>query len=542
MFISQILFIEINLINIFNIKINFVLIIDLVRTLFILCVRIISLAVLKFRQSYIINDVNFTRFHLLLIVFVLRIGILILRPNLIRILLGWDGLGLSSYLLIIYYRNPKAYNSGIITALSNRVGDVLILIRIALLFIFGNWNFIFYLNKEFSGFLIFSLVIAACTKRAQIPFSAWLPAAIAAPTPVSSLVHSSTLVTAGVFLLIRHNEFLLINHISWYLILIGGLTIVIASIRALFEIDIKKMVALSTLRQLGIIILRLGVGAYIVRFFHLLSHAFFKALLFLCVGAIIHRRKDYQDLRLAKRRILTLPVINRFILVSTFSLIGAPFMSAFFSKEIVLELILVNNLNFNLYLIIIWRIFLTTAYRTRLSIFIFREFFNNDLLTFKLEENNLIIKRIFILLIPRILGGFWINFYLWESIKLTSILKFFKVLISLLIVFGITYSIFINLNTWKTKWSLKNWILRSMWILPFFRTQLPSNRLATNRIKFSKFFDRGILKIKIIYFYQISRVIIKSTFTFKIMPKIFILVMIWGAITRFYYLCNNNKI
>ena len=184
---------------------NFVLIVDQIRTLFIFRVSLIRYSVLNFSKSYIVNDKNFIRFHYLLITFILRIYFLILRPNIVSILLGWDGLGLSSYLLVIYYGRAKAYNSGMITALTNRLGDSLILLSIGYLFIIGNWNLYFYSVKSIDRLLMLMLILAASTKRAQIPFSAWLPAAMAAPTPVSSLVHSSTLVTAGVYLLIRHS-------------------------------------------------------------------------------------------------------------------------------------------------------------------------------------------------------------------------------------------------------------------------------------------------------------------------------------------------
>jgi len=215
------------------------------------------------------------------------------------------------------------------------------------------------------------LILAASTKRAQIPFSAWLPAAMAAPTPVSSLVHSSTLVTAGVYLLIRHENLFLNNRFTFYIITIGMLTIILASIRALFETDLKKIVALSTLSQLGVIFLGLGVGRFLISYFHLLTHAFFKALLFLCTGAIIHRRKDYQDLRLTGGRALRLPVVNSFILISSFSLIGLPFMSAFFSKEIILELIILKNFNFIIYVLMLRGVILTAIYSSRFIFLVF---------------------------------------------------------------------------------------------------------------------------------------------------------------------------
>jgi len=198
-----------------------------------------------------------------------------------------------------------------------------------------------------------------------------LPAAIAAPTPVSSLVHSSTLVTAGVYLLIRHELLFLSNKFTFYMIIIGTLTIILASVSALFETDLKKIVALSTLRQLGIIFLRLGLGRYIIRYFHLLTHAFFKALLFLCTGAIIHRRKDYQDLRFTGASSLSLPTTNRFILISRFRLIGFPFISAFFSKEIILEIIILKNFNFIIYFLIILGVLLTALYRRRFIFLVF---------------------------------------------------------------------------------------------------------------------------------------------------------------------------
>ena len=223
------------------------------------------------------------------------IYLLILSPNLIRLLLGWDGLGVTSYLLVIFYQRNKSYNAGILTAITNRLGDVGLLISISLMLYLGNWNYIFInsFSSIFSNLIIFLIIISACTKSAQIPFSAWLPAAIAAPTPVSALVHSSTLVTAGVYLLIRINLIIIEINIRYILLLIGIITMIIAGFTAIIEIDIKKIIALSTLRQLGIIILTLGIGNPILSFFHLLSHAFFKAMLFICAGIIIHNIKDY---------------------------------------------------------------------------------------------------------------------------------------------------------------------------------------------------------------------------------------------------------
>jgi NADH-ubiquinone oxidoreductase chain 5 len=222
------------------------------------------------------------------------------------------------------------------------------------------------------------------------------------------------------------------------------LTITIASVRALFETDLKKIVALSTLSQLGVIILSLGLGANILAYFHLLRHAFFKALLFLCAGSIIHIRKDYQDLRLIGRRFKSLPLINRFTLVARISLIGLPFMSAFFSKEVILEKILLENFNFVIYLIILLGIFLTACYRTRFLLIIFSNFSHNDLLLFKFEENKTILKRISYLFFPASFGGYILFLFLFSSVKLSHSRFTIKITILVLIALGIILRIFIK--------------------------------------------------------------------------------------------------
>jgi len=170
-------------------------------------VGIIAGGVFIYSGSYMRQDKVSSRFSLLVISFVVSIFLIILSPNLIRLLLGWDGLGVTSYLLVCYYSSEKRFNARMLTALTNRLGDVAILLAIALWFSGGFFNYGIS-SRSRAGFMslgMFLIILAAITKRAQIPFSAWLPAAIAAPTPVSALVHSSTLVTAGVYLLIRFN-------------------------------------------------------------------------------------------------------------------------------------------------------------------------------------------------------------------------------------------------------------------------------------------------------------------------------------------------
>ena len=314
----------------YNYKIRFLILFDLIRIIFISAVSLISLRVLMFRKSYISNESRNSLFHKLLYIFITRMFLLILRPSILSCLLGWDGLGLSSYLLVIFYSNTKAYNSGIITAITNRFGDVLIMLVIRVQVINLNWGIYSSVFQPYTKLWGLLFVLATFTKRAQLPFSAWLPAAIAAPTPVSSLVHSSTLVTAGVYLLIRYDVWFFNFNNMYYLFMVGRLTTLLASFAAFVETDLKKMVALSTLRQLGLIVSFLGVGLTKIRFVHLVAHAFFKALIFIRTGKIIHNSNSGQDLRFIGGFFNTFRNTKRFLLLANFRLIGLPFMSAFF--------------------------------------------------------------------------------------------------------------------------------------------------------------------------------------------------------------------
>ena len=324
------LFLDWEIINLNSVSLTITFILDLISLLFIGCVLLISSIVVLYSKSYINYDKYNKLFLFLVILFIISILFIIISPNLIRILLGWDGLGLVSYCLVIYFHNFKSYNAGILTILTNRIGDVALLLSIAWILNIGRWSFSFYLIiwDNWIYYLLLIIIFAGFTKRAQIPFSSWLPAAIAAPTPVSALVHSSTLVTAGVYLLIRFYP-LFINIDCSILVFIGIITIFISGLGANFEYDLKKIIALSTLRQLGLIMRVLFLGFPLVSFFHLLTHAFFKALLFLCAGAIIHCIMGSQDIRHIGGVINLLPFTRSCFCISSFSLCGLPFLSLF---------------------------------------------------------------------------------------------------------------------------------------------------------------------------------------------------------------------
>ena len=427
-----------------------------------------------------VSEKFYNRFHFLLFSFVLSIIILILSPNLISVLLGWDGLGIRSYLLVIYYSSRKSFNAGITTFARNRVGDALIIIRLRYIFYIANLNISItnYLVRLDHYWVFIVIIVAACTKSAQIPFRAWLPAAMAAPTPVSSLVHSSTLVTAGVYLIFRFDSLFMYLNINNLILIVGTLTILIARLRAFFEMDIKKIVALSTLRQLGVIIVAMGAGYRLLGFFHLLSHAFFKALLFIRAGNIIHNSYRYQDLRVIGGSTEILPFTKSIIIGCSLRLCGLPFMSAFYSKEIIIESLLTYNLSFVSYFFIILGILITVFYRTRFLIIAIRWASRQRSLFSKADLDYTVNTRILILFFPAITGGAVIRRYIkFKFLFLVS--PYLKFTALRLILLGVViFTIF-----WKfsiIKYNIAIWGVRSLWALPFIRSRLPL-KVFTNR-------------------------------------------------------------
>uniref|UniRef100_A0A0M3MZ08 NADH-ubiquinone oxidoreductase chain 5 n=1 Tax=Galeodea echinophora TaxID=1665550 RepID=A0A0M3MZ08_GALEC len=348
--------------------ITFIFIIDSISLSFSNVVCLISGCVMMFSSSYMSHDPFLKRFTWLVMLFVLSMNLLVFIPSLPALLLGWDGLGIVSFALVIYYQNMKSLGAGMITMLANRIGDVMILISIGLLVLQGHWGITLMWDFHLSTWVVLTVTIAAMTKSAQIPFSSWLPAAMAAPTPVSALVHSSTLVTAGVFLLIRFFPFLeTVSCFKTALLFISVLTLLMAGIGANYENDLKKVIALSTLSQLGVMMMSLGMGMPYLALFHLYTHALFKALLFLCAGTIIHNSSNTQDLRhmglISQQAPLTVTCLN----VANLSLCGAPFLSGFYSKDLILELSLMSSTSFLMVLLIFLATGMTAAYSFRLS-------------------------------------------------------------------------------------------------------------------------------------------------------------------------------
>nr|UEP15832.1 NADH dehydrogenase subunit 5 [Eterusia aedea] len=472
---NLVIFLEWELISFNSKPIVMSILLDWMSLLFMMFVSLISSVVIYYSKSYMSSEINLNRFIILVLLFVFSMILLIISPNIISIFLGWDGLGLVSYCLVIYYQNFKSFNAGMLTALSNRIGDVFILMVIAWMLNYGSWNYIFYLefmSMDFSMMIIgIMIILAAMTKSAQIPFSSWLPAAMAAPTPVSSLVHSSTLVTAGVYLLIRFNLLLVNVFFIKILLLLSGLTMFMAGISANYEFDLKKIIALSTLSQLGLMMSILSMGLPDLAFFHLLTHAMFKALLFMCAGVVIHMMSDIQDIRFMGGISFYLPLTSLCLNISNLALCGIPFLAGFYSKDLILEMVSMSNLNMFIFLLYYVSTGLTMFYTIRLLMYLMISDYNLMSIYNLFDEDYVMLKSMFLLLFMSLVSGSFLSWmifsypymiYLPLNMKLMVI---YVVLMGLLLGYLISKMNFYSVNKFLCTYNLSSFLCL-MWFLP----------------------------------------------------------------------------
>nr|QXU57645.1 NADH dehydrogenase subunit 5 [Cherax punctatus] len=474
------------------------LVYDWISTLFLGVVLFISSMVMYYSGDYMDGDKSYNRFMYLVFAFVLSMSALIVSPNLISILLGWDGLGLISYVLVIYYQNEKSANAGMLTVLSNRVGDVGILLSISLLFMLGGWNFIFYgeyLGEDFFLMKVF-VCVAAMTKSAQIPFSAWLPAAMAAPTPVSALVHSSTLVTAGVYILIRFSSALEGSLVQTFLLIVSCLTMFMAGLGANFEFDLKKIIALSTLSQLGVMMGILALGFSDLAFFHLLTHALFKALLFMCAGVIIHSVKEYQDIRNMGSLVLCMPLTSVCMNLANLALCGMPFLAGFYSKDLILEVVFMSQVNFLVFFLYVLSTGLTVCYTFRLVYYSLSCTPNMGSMVLISENYSMMMGGILVLSVGAVSGGSILAWVVFPESYMICLGFFFKILALLVSVIGGLLGYVINMISVSSSLKMMSFyyyvvFMGSMWFMPILSTLSLSSWSLRGGSVFFKVGDKG---------------------------------------------------
>ena len=410
---------------------NLDLIFDFVSIGFFMCVSLISGLVFLYSIFYMEGRLKRRRFLYLVFFFVFSIFLLVFSGNFFLVMVGWDGLGLVSFCLVIFYNNKSVLESGLITVFSNRVGDVFFLVCFFLFMIRGSYG-IFFGEFFYRGIFSFLIFFGAATKRAQVPFSAWLPAAMAAPTPVSSLVHSSTLVTAGLYVIIRFN-YLFYFFLGTFFIIFSLFTMLLAGICALIEVDLKKVVAISTLSQLGLMLYVISIGCWFLSFLHIIVHAFFKSILFLSTGSLISQIGGGQDSRFFGRSLINLSTFYCFM-VRRGCLVGFPFFIGFYSKDRILSQRLFGR-TFISYFLFFFGCTLTVGYRVRLlylSFYSLKKIFS----FIQVRENLMFFVLIGILsFICWIVGGMFYWFFLFD---LMFFFCFFDYLIGIfIIIFGI---------------------------------------------------------------------------------------------------------
>lgn len=372
-------------IQILNYSIDFGFYYDQLSILWLLFVTGIGTLIHLYSTSYMHEDKDFHKFFAYLNLFVFFMMVLVTGSNLLMMFIGWEGVGLCSYLLIGFWYQNQDYNDAAKKAfIMNRIGDLGFLIGIfSLLHIFGTIDFtdirslLEYENLGTSiGILSIAtlgLFIGATGKSAQLPLFTWLPDAMAGPTPVSALIHAATMVTAGIFLITRMNFiFDLTPNVQYLIAVVGAITSIVAASIALVQNDIKKVLAFSTVSQLGLMFMALGLGAYEVAIFHVITHAFFKACLFLGSGSVIHAIGGEQDMRHMGGLKNTMKTTYITFLISSLAISGIPPLSGFFSKDEIL--LTAFHHNPVLWIIASVASILTAFYMFRL---VFLTFFNN---------------------------------------------------------------------------------------------------------------------------------------------------------------------